>query len=174
MAGAAQWPVLALLGIGDLAVLTQLPPSGTHVGLGDAFVIAGFLNLLVVAVAGPVAGLLLRRRRPDLPAIIARDRAGATLLAVLFATLLTAGQTYQAESDAVRGYVASQGAPRYRRAIDRATTLDLGAGLYRTCVAPDGPGADLCLLVDTTESPPGIRVDPSTTPNAVLVGPGGP
>ena len=43
-------------------------------------IVAGFINVLTVVLLAPLGGLLLRRRRRDLPFIIARDYAGATLL----------------------------------------------------------------------------------------------
>src|SRR5262247_1626227 len=75
--GAWQWPTFAVLTLVDGLLLELLPPyeSGPG-GLVPAILLAGFANLLLIAVVGPVVGrLLLRRRRPDLPKQIADDYA---------------------------------------------------------------------------------------------------
>ena len=52
--------------------------AGEGTDLVGGLLLAGFLNLVVVAVLAPLAGTLLRRSRPDLPAVVAGDYAGTT------------------------------------------------------------------------------------------------
>ncbi len=170
------WPAFGVCLVADFALLLSLPPWGDAMGGVDAFLVAGFCNLVVVAVAAPLAGLLLRRWRGDLPRVVARDYAGTALLAAATVALLIAGlvhqpamadaqRSFQAQSDAMRMYVAHQAPAQYRRHIDRADSVRLDAHLFRTCVPGDDAQRALCLFIDTSQSPPGVRLDPDQAPN---------
>jgi hypothetical protein len=182
--GAWQWPAFGVLVVADAAVLHELPLAGdTGPGVPGALLLAGFLNLVAVAVLGPLGGLALRRRRPDLPNVVASDYAGTAALLVLAVLLAGLGLAHrpaaQADRDAllaglfgVRSYVAHNAAPEYRRHIDDATSIRFGEHLYRTCVPGDRPRRALCLFVSTDQVPPGIRVDPNRAPNSSFMPPG--
>ena len=75
--GALLWPAFWVLTLADALLLGCLPIAGDG---GTAFVpallLSGFFNLVAVAIVAPLAGLVLRRRRRDLPRVIAFDRAG--------------------------------------------------------------------------------------------------
>lgn len=179
--GAWLWPTFAALTVADAVLITRQPLSGTDTGLVPAFLLAGFANLLAVALLAGAAGALLRRRDPSLPRVVARDRGGTVVLvgvSVVFVALGIAHRgaaqserdAFRAQSDAVRLYVAHNAPAAYRRHIDEADTWQPGPDFYRTCVPGDDPARPLCLLVNTDQSPPGIRVDPSRETNAVLAG----
>jgi hypothetical protein len=183
--GAWQWPTFALLTVGDTVLLHERPIAGHGPDWFPALLLATFFNLVAVAVAGPLFGLLLRRRRQDLPSVVASDYGGTIALVATTAMLVAIGiahrpalqadrDAFSAQSAAVRRYVASNGGPEYRRTIDQADTVDLGGDLYRTCVPGDRPERPLCLFVSTKTSPPGVRVDPSRAPNAGYVSYGRP
>ena len=53
--------------------------------------LAGFANLIVVATIAPLAGRRLRRRRPDLPRLIADNYAGTALLCAIAAAIVALG-----------------------------------------------------------------------------------
>ncbi len=174
--GALTWPLFAVCLVADIVVLHLLPIDGDSTSLADAFVVAGFLNLVVVAVLGPLAGAVLRRRRPDLPRVVARDYAGAALLVGMAALLLVLGlcnrpavqdaaRSFRAQEQAARLYVVGQATPEYVRNIDRADTVQLDPHVYRTCVPGADPQRALCLFIDTSRNPPGVRRDPSTETN---------
>ncbi len=174
--GATMWPTFALCVVGEIVALELLPLSGDTTDPVDAFVVTGFLNIVVVAVLGPLAGTLLRRRRPDLPRVVARDYAGTALLIALAVMLLGLGlahrpaalreeRSYQAQSDALRMYVAHQGPASYQSNVGRADSVRIDGALYRTCVPGRDPQQALCLFIDTSESPPGVRLDSNRAPN---------
>jgi hypothetical protein len=174
--GAAMWPAFALCVVADIALLRELPPAGAGTGLADAFLLGGFLNLVIVAVIAPLAAPLLRRRRPDLPRVVARDYAGTALLLAGAGVLLLLGvahrpavadarRAFQAQSDAMRLYVTTQAPPAYRRNVSRADSVLVDRALYRTCVPGSDPEQALCLYIDTSQSPPGVRLDPDRAPN---------
>src|SRR3712207_4667400 len=80
MRGAYQWPLFVVLTALDAVLLAVLPVHGDGPdGLG-AVLLAGFYNLALVGILAPLAGRFLRRRRPDLPRLVANDYAGTWLL----------------------------------------------------------------------------------------------
>jgi hypothetical protein len=176
MRGAWLWPAFFGLTAVDGALIALLPPyEGTPPGPIGGVLLAGFANLLVVAVLAPAAGHFLRLRRPDLPRVIAQDYAGAALLLALCAGLLAAGLAPRpavaaergdeaAVLDAVRGFVGVH-AGDWRGGLDRVDAVQLGPEVYRAC----GPGADprraLCLIVDTDRRPARVARDDSMEPN---------
>src|SRR5256885_7443221 len=90
--GATLGPAFVAFVVADAVVLHYRPISGDRgPDWFPAVLLAGFFNLAVVAVGAPLAGRLLRRRRPDLPQVIAVDRAGTVVLAALAAVLVTIG-----------------------------------------------------------------------------------
>jgi hypothetical protein len=171
--GAWQWPAFIGLTALDTLVIRLLPFYGEGPDLLGAFLLAVFVNLVAVAVAAPLAGLLLVRRRPDLPRIVARDYGGTAMLATAAVALVVAGLAHRsalggeraAERAALAGvhdYVVTQ-APDYRRGLMAVDTVRVERNLYRACV----PGRTrwLCLYVNTSQSPAGVTRDGDTTPN---------
>ena len=180
--GAWQWPSFVGLVAGETALLHELPIAGHGTGVFPALILAGFLNVGLLAIAAPLGGRVLRRGRPDLPKVVADDRAGTVALTLLAVALLVGGlihrpavldarRAFRAQSDAVRRYVAARAAPIYRQNIDRADTWRIRKDLFRTCVPGDDPARALCLFVRTDQSPPGVQVDPNRAPNSRYVGP---
>ena len=179
--GAWQWPLFGALTVADAIVLHYLPLAGDNgAGPFGALLLSGFFNLVAVAVGGPLGGALIRRRRPDLPKIVASDYAGTAAMLALAAVLLTIGLVhrpavsedrgaFEAGMARVRMYVAHNAPAEFRRHVDAATSMRFGHDLYRTCVPGDEPRRALCLFVTTDETPPGIRLDPSRAPNSTYL-----
>src|SRR5690348_17638430 len=95
MRGAWQWPAFAVLTAVDALLLARLPFRGDGADALGAVLLAGFFNLLVVAVAAPLVGVLVRLRRRDLPGVVARDYAGTALLAAVTCALLAGGLVHR-------------------------------------------------------------------------------
>lgn len=179
--GATLWPLFATLTVADAVLLSFLPIAGRHTGLAGGLLLAMFLNLVAVAGLGRAAAAVLRRLRPDLPRVIAEDRAGTALLLVVAAALLTLGLAHaparraadradRVQRDVVRAYVLAHGDPVHRAHLRAMDTEQESDTLFRTCV-PGNPAhgvPPLCLLVDTDVSPPRVRVDADRTPNRHL------
>ncbi|MGI8557087.1 MAG: hypothetical protein ACR2ND_02060 [Solirubrobacteraceae bacterium] len=179
--GAWQWPTFAAALLCDAALLKLLPIAGSGPSVAGAVVLAGFFNLLAVAVAGPLLAVWWRARRPQLPRVVARDYAATASLIGLALILLGLGvahrpavlgtrRAFAAQSGAVRRYVQLEARP-YLRGIDRADTWRIDADLFRTCVPGPDPARRLCLYVDTATSPPGVTLDPNQAPNSTYIGP---
>jgi hypothetical protein len=176
MRGAWLWPTFLGLTLLDGIVVVALPPyDGTPPGLVGGVLLAGFANLILIAVAAPLAALWLRRRRPDLPRMIAVDYAGTALVGALATGLLVAGIAHRpavaaehddvaAVSAAVHGYVERE-APEWRDGLDAATALRLAPETYRACVPDQNRRRWLCLLVDTDKDPAAVIRDGSMEPN---------
>jgi hypothetical protein len=170
--GAWQWPAFALLTVVDAMLLVWLPFEGDGAGAVGAFWFATFLNLLAVALVAPLVGALVRRRRRDLPALIARDYAGTALLLAITVALVAGGLAHRstlvaeradqrAVSAAVHKYLVTE-EPAFAGGV--VDTVRLEPERYRACVT--GPeDLPLCLFVNTDQSPAGVLRDPAREPN---------
>ncbi len=175
MRGAWQWPVFAALTVVDALLVARLPFHGDGPDAIGALLLAGFFNLLAVAVAAPLLGALVRRRwRPDLPRMIARDYAGTALLLAVTAALVAGGLIHRAglltehrarraALAATHAYVVAQ-APGFRGGLAAADVLQEETDLYRICVYGTDP-LPLCVYVNTDQVPAGVKRDPSRVPN---------
>lgn len=182
MRGAWMWPTFPVVTLVEALLLHALPVLGNGSATVSALLFAGFTNLVLVAVVGPLVGRLLRRRRPDLPRVVASNYAGTALLCAGLIGALAAGLTHAGAiraqrrdqvlaADATRGWVVRNAPPDYHLRLGALTIHQLGPGYYRGCVP--GPQGDrwLCLYVDTGQSPPGITRDHDTQSNAELFRP---
>jgi hypothetical protein len=174
--GAWQWPAFVALTLVDGIALVVLPPyDGAPENVFPGVLLAGFVNLLAVAVVAPAAGLLLRRARPDLPRLIASNYAGGWLLAAITALLLTAGLLHrsaveeeeareQAVATAMHDFVVRQ-EPRLRGSLGTIDLIRIDRDYYRACIPGDDPRHWLCLFVSTDQHPPGVTRDTDELPN---------
>jgi len=173
--GAWQWPAFVVLTVVDAVLVSRLPFQGEGTDAIGGVLVAGFFNLLAVALLAPLCGLLLRRRRRDLPFMIARDYAGTTLLVLVFLGILVGGLIHRqavvaeradrrAVFGAVHDYVV-QSAPAFVAGLGSLDNLKLESDRYRACV-PGPEQRPLCLFVNTDQSPAGVTRDPSREPNS--------
>lgn len=179
MRGAWMWPTFLVVTLAEAALMHALPVWGNGSATLSALLFAGFGNLLVVSVAAPLVGRLLRRRRPDLPGLVAANYAGTALLCAGLAGTLVAGLAHAGDiraqrrdlavaADAARGWVVRNAPSDYHLRLGALSIHRLTAGYYRGCVP--GPQSDrwLCLYVDTGQTPPGVTRDRDTQSNAKL------
>jgi hypothetical protein len=179
--GAMLWPAFVAAVVVQALLLDLLPIAGDDgPGLFAAVLLAGFVNLFVVAVAAPLAGGWLRRRRPGMPSEIATDRAGAALLAAVCVAIAGLGLLHHssvqdarddlgAQAASARRFVISQAPREYQANADHVDTVKQGDDLYRTCVAGNDPDRAFCVFVNTDQSPPGVTRDPDQRPNAAVL-----
>ncbi len=177
--GAWMWPTFLVVTLAEALLMHALPISGNGSATLSALILAGFTNLLLVSVLAPLAGRLLRRRRPDLPRMVAANYAGTALLCAGLTGALVAGLAHAGAiraqhrdlalaADAARGWVVRNAPADYHLRLGALSVHQLAPGYYRGCVP--GPHGDpwLCLYVDTGQSPPGITRDHDTQSNAEL------
>jgi hypothetical protein len=169
--GAWQWPVFVVLTLVDALLAARLPFQGEGTDAFGAVIFAGFVNLLIVAVVAPIAGLALRRRRRDLPWFIARDYAGTAALVFICAALIGGGLLHRtalaaeranerAVFLAVHNYVIRQ-APQFVEGLSTLDRRKLESDSYRACVYRSQERLPLCFFVNTDQSPAGIKLDPT-------------
>jgi hypothetical protein len=176
--GAWQWPAFVALTLVDALLVARLPFQGDGTDVIGAFLVAGFFNLLAVALLAPAFGLLLRRRRRDLPFMIARDYAGTALLVLTTCALFAGGMIHRSSVTeeradqraafvAVHDYVATS-APQFVGGLRTMDRVRLETDSYRVCVMGTEK-LPLCLFVDTGQSPAGVKRDTSREPNGPLM-----
>jgi hypothetical protein len=172
--GAWQWPAFAVLTVADAALVAWFPFQGEGGDFWGAVLLAGFFNLVAVAVAAPFLAMALRRRRRDLPFVIARDYAGTALLVTIFAALLLGGVLHRgvraeqrdaraASELAVRGWLARE-EPAFAP-ITAVDTRELEPENYRACAYTAQDRLPICFFVNTDQSPPGLVRDTERLPN---------
>jgi hypothetical protein len=183
--GALLWPAFWVLTLLDAILLGRLPIAGDG---GTAFVpallLAGFFNLIAVAVVAPFAGFALRRWRRDLPRVVAFDHAGTALLLCVTGGLLAGGLIHRdnvraTEHDlivqraAALEYMREQAPLEFRRSLPATTTIKMEDELFRTCTPGPDPDRWFCVYVATDTSPPGVTVDQNRESNESLKSAGG-
>ncbi len=179
--GAWLAPLLVVLTIADALLLRARPIAGDGgTELVAGLLLASFLNLVAIAALAPFGGIALRRARPDLPKVVARDYAGAALVTLVTAGLLTAGLLHHgtvvrnraALGDAhARGqaWIGAHAPAVFRRHVALADTIEIVAGsVYRTCAPAMRADRAWCVVVRTdVPYPQGIRRD-GGMPNALF------
>ena len=175
--GAWQWPAFLALTVVDAVLLVLLPPyDGAPEHLFPGVVLAGSVNLVALVLLAPPLGRALRRRRPDLPRMVASNYAGAALVAALTAGLVAGGLAHrsaahaevgreQAVAAAVHAYVIEQ-APEHRDALGAIDVIRIDRDYYRACIPGDDARHWLCLFVSTDQHPPGITRDTEEVSNS--------
>lgn len=177
MSGAWLWPTFIVVIVLEAGLLHWLPIAGKGSGPIAGLLLAGSLNLIAIVLIGGVGSVLLRRRRGDLPKVVADDYAGLAALTVVGLAFLVAGivhrpavqaeqEAFSAQSLAARLWVRNNGDAFARAHVDAADSVLVDANLYRTCVPEPDPKRWLCLIIDTSQRPPVVRRDRSRESNA--------
>jgi hypothetical protein len=159
--GAWLWPVFVAMVAVDAVVGALRPPAGDTESPVAAASAGLALNLLGVPLLSRPGGALVRRVRPDLPGVVARNYAGtAAVLAVtvaLLATGLIHHGTVVANQNAMRdatvraeAWIGARAPAEFRRNVRLSNTFTIQPGsLYRTCVPGQGGERSYCVIVRT-------------------------
>jgi hypothetical protein len=190
------WPAFAAAVAVDAAILHFLPPVGSEQQInapeglnvvGD-LILAGFVNLFLVAVIAPWLAKRLSARpapegEPVPPYELQFGRTAAILMSVGALGLVVVGlgnrplivsetQATEANARLVRQWVMNHGSPEMQRNLETANTARLSSNFFRTCIANDHRTRYWCFFVDTQADPPKLTRDTDARPNS-LVAPGG-
>jgi hypothetical protein len=178
--GAWLWPMFIVLALADGVIGHLLPVSGRHQDIPGGVLVGLALNLLVIVLLSRPLGALLRRRRGDLPRLIARNYAGTACLFLVSIGFVAAGLANRADirsdvaayNDAVtraEAYIGDRAPAAFRRNAAHPNTYTIQPGsVYRTCVFNAAHTRSWCVVV-SRDLPfaRSVRVDGSE-PNAVF------
>jgi hypothetical protein len=160
--GAWLWPAFAALIVVDAVIGHLLPPAGEKQSIAAAALAGLVLNLIGVILLSRPLGALLRRRRPDLPAPVARNYGGTIVVAAVTAVLLGAGLAHrssitseqQTMRDAIvraEAWIGDRAPDQFRRNVKLIDTVAIQPGsIYRMCVPGAHARRTYCVIVDTT------------------------
>lgn len=159
--GAWLWPAFAAATVADALVGSALPASGETQDLLGAALAGCFLNLIgVLLLSAPVAATM-RRLRPDLPKVVARNYAGTLVVSSVTAVLLAAGLIHRpaviahqrAMRDAIsraQAFIGDRAPAEFRRNLQTVSTFPIEPGaMYRICVPSLHGGRTYCVIVKT-------------------------
>ena len=159
--GAWLWPAFVGLIAVDAVIGHLLPPVGDRQSLASAALVGLVVNLLAVILLSRPLGMLLRRWRPDLPMLIARDYGGTTVVLLVSAVLLGAGLAHrssltgdqQTMRDAIvraQAWIGDRAPDQFRRDVELIDTVAIQPGsIYRSCVPNPRGTRTFCVVVNT-------------------------
>jgi hypothetical protein len=159
--GAWLWPSFVVLIVVDAIIGHLLPPAGDTQSLVGAWLVGMWAMLIGIVVLAPAAGLLIRRRCPDMPRVVARNYGGAIVIVAISGALLAAGLLHRssliagrealARADArARTWIGEHAPPVFRRTLRDVDTYAIQPGsIYRTCVLSFEDARTYCVVVDT-------------------------
>lgn len=157
--GAWLWPSFVVLSFADAAIIHDLPPSGDGASLVGGWLLGAVLSLLGIALLAGGVGRLVRRLRPDMPMVVARNYAGALITLVVTVTLLATGlvhhhqiasDTAAIEDAAARAeaYIGDHAPAAFQKSLGTMVTVPVEQPyIYRSCVA-NATGRHYCVVVN--------------------------
>jgi hypothetical protein len=158
--GAWLWPAFVAFVVVDAVVGHLLPPVGETQTLVSAALIGLVVNLLGVLFLSRPLGAIVRRIRPDLPVVVARNYAGTMVVSSLAAAIIATGLIHhssvladrRAMRDAVvraQAWIGARGPAEFRRNLEFVDMFAIQEGsLYRVCVPSDNRRRSFCVIVN--------------------------
>jgi hypothetical protein len=158
--GAWLWPAFITATLADAALGHALPPAGDAESVMGAAIVALVLNLIAVILLARPLGMLVRRRRADLPGVVARDYGGTVAVAAVTLALLIAGAIHHqsvmsdqsAQHDAIaraQAWIGYRAPSEFRREVAYVSTFAIQPGrIYRACVPSARTARTYCVIVD--------------------------
>jgi hypothetical protein len=159
--GAWLWPAFVATTLLSGAIGHALPPSGETQSVFGGALTAAVLSLIGIVILAPPIGLAIRRKRPDLPKVVARDYASTFVVLSVAAALLLGGvlhrpallQHERAMHDAIaraQAFIGDRAPAEFRRNVQWVSTYASEPGsLYRTCVPNAERSRTYCVVVNT-------------------------
>jgi hypothetical protein len=157
--GAWLWPTFVIAALLDGVIATLRPFVGDRQSFAGGVLAGLVINLLAVLFCSRGFGLMLRRRRTDMPVSVARNYGGTAAVVLVSAGLLAAGMArhpgivanQRALRDAVvraAAYIGDRAPRTFRVDAQRTDTFTIQAGvIYRTCVLSQDGRRSYCVIV---------------------------
>jgi hypothetical protein len=162
--GAWLWPSFFVLSLADAAIISDLNLSGSSAtSVVGAWLLGCVLSLLGIVLLGGLLGGVVRRLRPDMPRVVARNYAGAIITLAVTLVLLAAGLIHhaavagdqQALQDATaqaEAYIGTHAPAEFQRDLRKLDTyVVLPRVVYRVCAADAGGTRHYCVVVNRKE-----------------------
>jgi hypothetical protein len=158
--GAWLWPAFAAATVADAALGHALPPTGDAESIMGAAIIGLVFNLIAVILLSRPLSTIVRRRRADLPQIVARDYGGTAAVAAVTVALASAGLVHHAtvmsdqsaQRDAItraQAWIGARAPDEFRRHVTYVSTFAIQPGqIYRECVPGTKTARTYCVIVD--------------------------
>lgn len=159
--GAWLWPAFVATVAVDAALGHIRPPTGDSESVPAAGIAGLALNLLAVLLLSRPLAALLRRVRPDLPVVVARNYAGTSVVLAVTIVLLTLGlvnhASVLADQNSMRdataraqAWIGDRAPAEFRRNVRFSNTFAIQLGsIYRTCVPGEHGLRSYCVIVKT-------------------------
>jgi hypothetical protein len=153
------WPAFIAAIVIDAIIGHALPPSGDAQSVTAAVLLGAFLNLGAVVLLSVPIGYFVRRARPDLPKVVARDYGGTLAIAGVTLALLFIGLAHrpsvvaerQAMRDAIvraQAFIGDRAPDEYRRNLTMVDTVVIEPrAIYRVCVNSAVRPRTYCVIV---------------------------
>jgi hypothetical protein len=161
--GAWLWPSFVLLSFVDAAILKALPIAGDSISLAGAWLLGLTSTLIAIIVFSPLLAPLIRRVRPDMPRVVARDYAGAQIAVVMTVIFLAGGLIHHhvvksdsaALADATaraEAYIGAHAPSEFQANLHHLQTLGIQPPeIYRTCAADRTVSRFYCVVVNRSK-----------------------
>ena len=158
--GAWLWPSFVVLSLADASIIHNLPLSGDSASWVSGWLLGAVLSLICVVLLGNLCGRLVRRVRPDMPRVVARNYAGALLTLAVTLALLAGGlihhQVVSSDHAALEeataraeAYIGAHAPPAYQRDLHRLNVYEMqGTVIYRFCASAAAQTRDYCVIVN--------------------------
>jgi hypothetical protein len=167
--GAWLWPTFVAATALDAVIVHALPFLGDSQSLAGGLMAGLVLNLLLVVLMSRPLGAMLRRRRTDMPATVARNYGGTVAVLAVPVLLLLAGLAHRpAIQDQQRvlddaiiraiAFIGDRAPDAFRANVQHTDTYTIQPGsVYRTCV-PNAAGTQTYCVIVNTHMPLGRSV----------------
>ncbi len=172
--GAWLWPSYVGLSLVDAAIVKALPLTGDSISLFGAWLFGLICTLVAIVVVSPVLALVVRRLRPDMPRVVARNYAGAQIAGVVTVILLAVGVAHHnaALDDATaraEAYIGAHAPAQFQASLHHLQTLEIQPPvIYRTCAAGRGGSRFYCVVVDRSKPFANSVSRAGSEPNSLL------
>lgn len=162
--GAWLWPSFIVLTLADGAIVGALPYEGDSASPVLGWLLGMVLSLVGIVLLAPPLGAVVRRLRPDMPRIVARDYAGTFVVLAVSCALLAAGLAHQASitrdhnaayeaTGRAESYIGAHAPPAFMGDLSHPALYPLQPPrLYYVCVrSTAGAARHYCVVVDLSK-----------------------
>jgi hypothetical protein len=158
--GAWLWPVFVALTVLDGVIGHAFPPAGTTETLVAAMLLGLVINVIAVVLLSRPVGMLVRRLRPDMPGVVARNYGGTVVVVAVTAVIAAVGLAHRPQIQARRhaiddaiaraqAWIGARAPDQFRRNLQYVSLLAIEPGtIYRACVPSVDGTRSYCVIVN--------------------------